>query len=156
MIGSMGFTNPYVVCDRYIKEKWNAAIFREHEKYNISKFTGSKEVKQHYNFILEQNSTVTSENLVINDDYEIDQEIVQGIINEYPTDDGLGLVFIIESFNKFNDSANIWITFFDTNSKKILKTKKYSGRAGGFSVLNFWLGGVYDVCKQLRKDYKRW
>ena len=156
MIGSIGFTHPDIICDRYIKNKWNGIVFSEPEKYDISKITGGKDIKIHLDYILERNSIVTTENLIINENYEITNEQVQKIINEYPQDNGLGLVFIVESFNKLQDKANIWVTFFDTDSKEILKTKRYASDAGGFGVLNFWLGGVYKACKELKKDYKKW
>lgn len=156
MIGSIGFTNPDVICNRYIHNKWNGIVFSEPEKYDISKFIGGKEINIHLDFILERNSQVTTDNLIINEDYEIEPDKILELLKEYPVKGGVGLVFIVESFNKLNDTANIWVTFFDNNSKKILKTQKYSSEPGGFGVLNYWLGGVYNTCKQLKKDYKKW
>lgn len=156
MIGSIGFTHPDIICDRYIKNKWNGIVFSEPDKYNIGKFTGSKNVNIHLDYILERNSVVTTDNLIINEDYSLNKDQVKEMINTYPDNEGVGLVFIVESFNKLEDKANIWITFFDTETKEILKTKKYSTDAGGFGVLNFWLGGVYKACKELKKDYRKW
>jgi hypothetical protein len=156
MIGSIGFTHPDIICDRYIKNKWNGIMFAESEKYDVNKVTKGKNVKIHLDYILKRNSVITTENLIINENYEITEVDVQELINAYPNDTGLGLVFIVESFNKLQETANIWVTFFDTNSKEILKTKKYSTEGGGFGVLNFWLGGVYDTFKELKKDYKKW
>lgn len=156
MIGSIGFTNPDVICDRYIHNKWNGIVFSEPEKYDIGKFTGGKEINIHLDFILERNSEVTTENLIINENYEINLVKIEELLKEYPVKEGIGLVFIVESFNKLNDTANIWVTFFDNSSKEILKTQKYTSEPGGFGVLNYWLGGVYDTCKQLKRDYRKW
>ena len=156
MIGSIGFTKPDIICNRYVHEKWNGLVFSEPEKYDIGKLTGGKEINIHLDYILKRNSLVIQDNLIINENYEITKSDVQEILNEYPDEDGLGLVFVIESFNKLNDTANIWVTFFDTKTKEIFKIQKYTSEPGGFGVLNYWLGGVYDTCKQLKKDYKQW
>ena len=73
MIGSTGFTHPDIICDRYIKKKWNTYVFNEKDKYDIGKFLKGKEVVNHLDFILERNSVITTDNLIINHDHQIEQ-----------------------------------------------------------------------------------
>ncbi|MDY6801069.1 MAG: hypothetical protein SVU94_07570 [Bacteroidota bacterium] len=157
MIGSTGFTHPDIICNRYIKEKWNTYVFNERDKYDIGKFLEGKEVIPHLDFILERNSVVTTDNLIIDKDYQIEYSDIKKTIQEYNTQEqGIGLVFIVESFNKLEEKANIWVTFFDTRTNELLYTQEYKVKPGGFGVLNYWLRGVYNTCKELRKDYRKW
>jgi len=157
MIGSTGFTHPDIICDRYIKEKWNTYVFNERDKYDIGKFLKGKEVIPHLDFILERNSVVSTDNLIINKDYQIEHSDIRKTIREYNTQvRGIGLVFIVESFNKLEEKANIWVTFFDTATNEIIYTQEYEVKPGGFGVLNYWLGGIYNACKELKKDYRKW
>ncbi|MEE4196778.1 MAG: hypothetical protein V2I54_03975 [Bacteroidales bacterium] len=157
MIGSTGFTHPDIICDRYIKEKWNTYVFNEKDKYDIGKFLKGKEVVNHLDFILERNSVITTDNLIINHDHQIEQSAIKNTITSYNTNErGIGLVFIVESFNKLEESASIWVTFFDIHTNELIYTREYEVEPGGFGVLNYWLGSIYETCKQLRKDYRKW
>lgn len=157
MIGTPGFTNPDVICERYIQKKWNTYVFFENEKYDMSKFLKGKPVEPHLKFILDRNSVVTTDGLIINDDHQISKTDIQNTINQYNINkNGVGLVFVVESFNKLNESANIWVTFFDMSTKNILYTNEYIVEPGGFGVLNYWLGSIYQTCKELKKDYRKW
>lgn len=157
MIGSTGFTHPDIICNRYIKEKWNTYVFNEKDKYDIGKFLKGKEVIPHLDFILERNSVVSTDYLIINKDYQIEHSDIKNTIREYNTQErGIGLVFIVESFNKLEEKSNIWVTFFDTATNEIIYTQEYEVKPGGFGVLNYWLRGVYNTCKELKKDYRKW
>ncbi len=157
MIGSTGFTHPDIICNRYIKKKWNTYVFNERDKYDIGKFLKGKEVIPHLDFILERNSKVTTDNLIINKDYQIEHSDIKKTIKEYNTQErGIGLVFIVESFNKLEETASIWVTFFDIPTNKLIYTQEYEVKPGGFGVLNYWLRGTYNTCKELRKDYRKW
>ncbi|MFO7827454.1 MAG: hypothetical protein R6V23_02425 [Bacteroidales bacterium] len=157
MIGSIGFTHPDIICDRYIKKKWNTYVFLEDHKYDISKFLKGKEVVPHMDFMLEGNSVITTDNLIINNDHQIAFADVKNTIEDYDTqDNGIGLVFIVESFNKLEETASIWVTFFNTRTNEVLYTEEYVVEPGGFGVLNYWLGSIYETCKQLRRDYRKW
>lgn len=158
MIGSLGFTDPDDIADRFLKN-WNQLIISENEKYDIAKFYSKKEV--HYNIEMtnSRNEKIDADKLVIDEDYEISKDDITSVISEYEDGDhtaGLGLVYIIESFNKIKGKGNIWVTFFDIASGEVIHTEKMEGKPGGFGLKNYWARTVYDVMKKCKKEFKKW
>ncbi len=97
--------------------------------------------------------------LVINTDYSLGEDEVKKIISEYDITgkEGIGLVFIMESFNKNKELGYIWVTFFDLETKEVLLSNKMSGKPGGFGIRNYWAKSYYNVMKSIeKKKWKAW
>ena len=71
-------------------------------------------------------------------------------------DKGIGLVFFVESFNKFQQQVYVSVVFFDISTKTVLFVKKMNGKAVGVAFRNYWAGGLYNVMKQCGKSYNDW
>jgi len=158
MIGSLGFTDPYKIKNTYFNG-WNRLMFAEKEKYNVERFYRKDEVDYNFDVVDVRNDKVDEDALVIDKSYKIDEEKLKGIIGAYnisePTE-GLGLVYIVESFNKTDASAYIWVTFFDIQTGKILMSRRMRGKARGFGFRNYWAGAIYDIMKQSEKLMSKW
>jgi len=157
MIGSVGFTNPDAIVNKYIHKGWNAVLEAEAAKFDPGKPLGKKAI-HYFDVCNNRNAKVTEDGLIIDEDYNLLPKDIQSIINEYPkiSDGGMGLVYIIESFNKNDEKGYIWMTFFDEKTGEILLSERVSGAAKGFGFRNYWLGPVYEVMKLSKKQYKNW
>jgi hypothetical protein len=70
---------------------------------------------------------------------------------------GLGLMFNVESFNKQEQKAAIWVTFIDLASKDILLTERFIERAGGSGLRNYWSRAVFDAIDRIKaKSFDAW
>jgi len=89
------------------------------------------------------------------DKNHLKKEDIEKIIKEYKSDKkGLGLVYIVDNFDKPGEDGTIWVTFFDIASKNVLLTEKFSGKPKGFGIKNYWAGAILDIIKQSGKEYK--
>lgn len=70
---------------------------------------------------------------------------------------GIGVMFIMVGMYNTGKSANMYVTFFDMATKKILLTELLTGSAGGFTFRNYWLSAVGSVMKQIEKTkFNEW
>lgn len=157
MIGSQGFIDPDAVVNKYIHGVWNNVIKGEFKKYDPGKQL-DKTANIYMDVCNKRNKLVKEEGLIIDEDYNLLPKDIQSIVNEYPkkSDGDMGLVFIVESFNKTDEKGYIWLTFFDEKTGEIFVTERVEGKAGGFGFRNYWLGAVYNVLKNTKKLYKGW
>jgi len=70
--------------------------------------------------------------------------------------EGVGLVFIVENFNKAEQMATVYVTFFDIATKKVLFSEKVEGKPFGNGLRNYWAGSIKNVLKAAESDYKSW
>jgi len=137
---------------------WNNIVITESEKYNIKKFYGFDEVKTDLELVKKNNAAADIDAIfdqaAKND---LSEEKVQKIISSYQISGkkGLGLVFIVDNFNKTEEQGSIYVTFFDLATKKVLLTKLYVGKPGGFGLKNYWARVVYNVMEASGKDLKK-
>jgi hypothetical protein len=157
MIGSEGFESPLEIKNKYFAG-WNYLIVSEPEKFDLKKAFGKQEIQNDLTVVEKRNANVSVTDLVINKDYSFEKTEIQKIIKSYKTEQkkGLGLVFIVESFNKFQEKGTVYVTFFDIATKKVLLTEKVSGKAFGFGIRNHWGGAINNIIKQSEKDFLTW
>lgn len=158
MIGSAGFNDPYAIKNTYF-HKWNRLLYAEKEKYNLEKYYRKSNVEYDFSVVDVRNDKVDEDEMVIDKSYKIEKETLTNIISEYDSEDtkkGLGVVYIIESFNKTEGAGFIWVTFFDIQTKKILMARRMKGNARGFGFRNFWAAPFYDILKQTDRLWKTW
>ena len=153
LIGAIGFNEPEKIKSYYFGT-WNSLILDEYDKYNLKKFFYVGSVKNDLSVVMDRNKLPDAGKLVIENDYSFDVEKVMQIISEYDSGDkkGIGLVFIVESLNKYKEKASVWVTFFDIQTKKVLLAKRIEGKAGGFGFRNYWAGAYYNVMKTAYKS----
>ncbi len=67
--------------------------------------------------------------------------------------EGIGVTFVVESFNKSTDEASIYVAVFDIKTKNVLILERIIGKPMGIGLRNFWAGAVKHVIKQITTDY---
>jgi len=156
LIGTIGFKNPESIQSYYFNT-WNSLILTESDKYNLARFFHKDLVRHDLSVVTERNTIPEPDKLVIETDYSFDVEKVKQIIAEYDSGekDGIGLVFIIESLNKYKEKASIWVTFFDIKTKEVLLAEYMDGKSGGFGFRNYWAKSYYNVMKSAYKSVRK-
>lgn len=156
-IGSEGFTEPDQVKDRYF-EAWNDLILGESDKYNVKEFYQKDKLVNDLSVVSERNKIPNADELVINEPYAFEEGQLESIIGAYNLEeaqDGLGVVYVVESLNKTEKKAVINVVFFDIASKDILWTKQYEESPGGFGFRNYWARAVLNTMESSEKDFKK-
>jgi hypothetical protein len=143
LIGAIGFKNPEKIKSYYF-DAWNSLIIYETNKYKLDKFFHKESVENYLNIVTDRNTLPNLDELVIETEYSFGAEEVMRMISEYDSGEkeGIGLVFILESLNKYKERAIIWVTFFDIQTKQVLLTERLEGKAGGYGFRNFWAGAT--------------
>ena len=153
LIGAIGFKNPEKIKSYYF-DAWNSLIIYETNKYKLDKFFHKESVENYLNIVTDRNTLPNLDELIIETEYSFGAEEVMQMISEYDSgeEEGIGLVFILESLNKYKERAIIWVTFFDIQTKQVLLTERLEGKAGGYGFRNFWAGAYYKVMKSAYKS----
>ena len=158
-IGTEGFSDVAKIKDVYFSS-WNNLIINEPAKYNLQLMFFKDTVFYNLNVVEKRNKLPEVDELVIsNDSYSLDKNTIAEIIKEYNSKEkeGLGIVFIMESFNKPKRAGTMWVTFFDIASKTVLLTEKMSGKPGGAGLRNYWARTYYNVMAKIQKtEYLKW
>lgn len=144
------------IADRFFVS-WNAVVVNEQSKYDFGKTFKKASVKRDMAFVTELNAKRDRSDLIAYSGKEItEDELVKHIGNYNVSGDGVGLVFVVENFNKLEEVGTMWVTFFDINTQQVLMAKHMSAKPGGFGMRNYWARTVYEVLKDSGKQYKKW
>jgi hypothetical protein len=141
---------------------WNDVILTEPDKYDLKRIFRKTSVYKDLAVTEKVNSKIDPDAILTYNDYRFknaDDTIVSAL-GHYPEGDkkeGIGVVFIVEYFDKQAQKASYYVTFFDIASKKVLFREHMFGRAGGVGLRNYWVKTVHDVLTQIDRDfYKMW
>jgi hypothetical protein len=139
---------------------WNDLIAKEQPKYDLKKAFRKDNVIYDLKSMGEINKNLDAEAAMSYNEGKIDEKQIPDMIKKYVPDvkkEGVGLSFIVENFNKNTQMADVYVTFFDIASKKLLFTEKVSGKAMGVGMRNYWAGAIKDILKQIDEtQYKNW
>ena len=157
MIGEEGFNDPVAIKEQYFR-KWNHLMISEGDKYDWGKSLLVSDLKYDYGVVDAANDEVKVKSLVINRSYSLADDDIEIAVRNYTIqhfNEGIGVVVVIESFNKIKEQAFGYITFFDVASKKVLYKHKLIGSAGGFGFRNYWANAIHDWTKYTRSRVMR-
>jgi len=84
------------------------------------------------------------QDFVVAGPYCIPFEDLKKIVRSYVLAEksGVGMVIVLENFNKEREYSLIWVTFFDINTREILFAAEVSGKSGGGGMAKHWATGV--------------
>ena len=152
MIGSHGFNNPAVIRDRLFST-WNLLLLKEKRKFDVQKFMGLKNYQILIDWNTNRNLSVPVDGLVINQAYSLSEGDVADYIASLPEipGKGLGITFVVESFNKIDEFAYIWVVVFEIETKKVISISRKNGHPSGLGIRNYWANAVCRVIKSLDK-----
>jgi len=154
-------TSPKKLRDKYILG-WNNILVTERPKYNAQRFYNKDTVYTDINVTKERNSKIdtadiyklSNQNFVTphlkSDDLK---QIVKELNIEAKT--SVGLVYIVDFFNKDVKQGCIWAVFFDTKTKEILYEASFTESAAGIGLRNFWASVVLRTMEKSSAAYKK-
>ena len=147
---------------RRLAEAWNDIFTKEPEKFNVARAVDRTEVKNAIEITKDHN-----QQLDIMSEYTDDKNQfthmklsdVDEIVADYDFSglEGIGLMFVVESFSKLNGKAAVWVTFINLQTKDVLLTEQLMGDPGGAGLRNYWANACYSILEKMKKkDFERW
>ncbi|MBI3519784.1 MAG: hypothetical protein HY062_10560 [Bacteroidetes bacterium] len=141
---------------------WNTLIVSEPQNFKLGEAFRKNDVYYDLAPTEKDNQSINLDKFMSFNPYTFTdaQKTVQGIISKLGTGDkkeGIGVTFIVESFNKSSDEASVYVTIFDIKTKSILVLDKITGKPKGIGLRNFWAGAIKHIIKQINDyNYKSW
>jgi len=114
------------------------------ERFNDEKIADwFRKKKAHVDFgpTIEQNKKVNGKEIAVYTKNTILLDSIQQMVNKYQLKekDGIGLVVIVESFDKNTVKTSVYFTFFDIATKKVLVADYFVGKeADGYGLTAYW------------------
>lgn len=156
MIGSSYFLDPQMIKTEMF-DKWNDLMVKEAGKFNLQEFYAKR---TRYNDLLpvkKRNEYVNAETLVTDEDYSLSKRDVASICSTYTNlqrDKGLGILYVVESFDKRKNIANIYVVFLDLENASPVYMKKYASAPGGAGLRNYWAGSIHRTMIVSGENYR--
>ena len=147
---------------RHLMEAWNDILVKERDKFNAGRAVDKKHVNEAIEVTKEHNANLELLDLFSDNksDYlHLNPDHINTIVSEYDFkgNNGLGLMFIVESFSKLNGEASAWVTFVDMGSHKVVLTERVHGDPGGAGMRNYWANAIHDMMEKMRsKEFRAW
>lgn len=141
---------------------WNMLVLKEQPKYDLKRAFRKNNVFYDLTAVEKSNSTVDPDNLFTYNTYMFDKpdSVVNGIVASYSKGEkkeGIGCVFIVESFSKVSAVAFYYVTLFDIRTNKVLLTKRILAKPRGIGVRNYWAGSILYALEEIGgNEYLQW
>ncbi|MCX6295914.1 MAG: hypothetical protein NTX97_07585 [Bacteroidetes bacterium] len=152
------YKTPDYVVKNYFKE-WNMIPLKESEKYDIKKSFEKEYIYYDVDTLIARNQRFDSDSLIsFSNIYTLNTTIFPSTIKSYGGNakEGIGVVYIVESFNSIEEVATFYCVVFDIATKKILLQEKITGRPKGGSVKTYWAGAFHEALEKNHKVYSKW
>lgn len=132
---------------------WNNLVTGEFEKYSLKNMLHNGNVTTSLEGVMKMNYATKVDDLSGYKQPNYTKEILQQHLNTYtlPTDKGLGVVLLIESFDKNIPKAFIDFVVIDMATKEIVLLEKLQTDPRGGGLRNYWAGSIYEVFKEVEK-----
>lgn len=137
---------------------WNGLMIAEPQNFKIKEAFEKESVFYDIGPVEKANQTIKTDNLMMVNPYVFAdaQKSIKNAVAKLSGGEkksGIGVTFVVESFNKTSDEATVYVVVFDIKTKAILITEKIIGKPTGIGLRNFWAGAMKQVIKQIQKEY---
>lgn len=137
---------------------WNNLVLDEPKLFKVGDAFKKENVYYDIDANKKLNADIKTESLMSFNPYSFTNasETIKQIVSQLDAkekQDGIGVVFIVESFNKTKEEAVVYVTLFDIKTKSILVSEKISSKPAGIGLRNFWAGAIKNLLKQIDKEY---
>jgi hypothetical protein len=160
MIGALDFRQPEKIFPAMPAE-WNALFMKE----VLPKLESmAKSVRTDIKAVADRNDTAGAKQIEHEDGTadekvkpsHITEENIAEAVRSYKLkmDQGLGLVFVMDRMVKAQETACMYVVFFDVASRKVLHSERLCERAGGIGFRNYWFRPIKSVVDKLPRIYK--
>lgn len=141
---------------------WNGLIVSEPQNFKMGEAFQKTNIFNDLGPAETQNMAIDAEKLMSYNAYKFADaaKTVNDVIASLPAGEkkeGVGVTFVVESFDKTAMMAYMYVVVFDIATKKVLISEKMNAVPKGIGLRNFWAGAVKDVLKQINSSrYKTW
>ncbi len=141
---------------------WNALILSEPNRYDLRKTFRKVNVYNDLKDVEVSNRQINEDKLMSFNPYRFEDaaEVVSSIIGNYgdgERNEGVGLVFIVEYFNRIDQEAAVYVTFFDIATQEVLFKERMLGSPRGIGLRNYWAGAIRNILLDIeRQTYRSW
>lgn len=139
---------------------WNNVILREPKKYDIAKFFNKASAPSDLSSVTKVNSATKPQGIMQENDYELSEKEIPRMVAKYKSaqyKQGLGVVFITESYNHSKEFGSYYVVIFDIASKKVLISEKISAKPGGIGLKNYWISTAFKTLEEISDNtYAKW
>lgn len=137
---------------------WNTLVITEPQNFKIKEALKKDKIYYDIKPTEKMNQEIKLDDFMGVNAYKFQDatKTVQDVISGLPAGDkseGVGMTFIVESFDKTNDEASVYVTLFDIKTKAVLVAEKIVGKPKGIGLRNFWAGAVKHIIKQIDDTY---
>jgi hypothetical protein len=147
-----------------IKQKyipgWNDLVANERQKFDLKKAYNKENVIYNLDVVTKRNAAIDASKMTSMNAEEdrIKKDDIAKIVSQYKTGKkGIGLLYIVDTFDKPDEKGVIWVTFFDMATHKVLIAEKFTAKPGGFGLRNYWAKTVFEVMTKSSADaYENW
>jgi len=155
MIGSEDFPDGFELVNSQLEE-WNQLILDEPKKFDFKKTFKIFSFDHDLDGVRKHNKAINHREFVTDLSYRFNELKVEEVVKDLdlsnsPSVNGVGFIFIVESYNKKEAKGTFWCTFFDLKTKEVLGTQKLDGESGGTGITSHWSNSVYDCMKKIEK-----
>ncbi len=141
---------------------WNGLIINEPKNFKIKEAFKKTNVSYEMESNSKLNAAINTSKLMTLNAYTFTdaQKTIKGVVSKLSSsekNEGYGVTFVVESFNKMTDEAVMYAVVFDIKTKNVLITEKITAKPVGIGLRNFWAGAVKGAIKQIDKGlYEAW
>lgn len=137
--------------DQYFRS-WNELVMIEKDKYNLMTAFSVNKIYYQMENTIKRSQDRSMDGIVQTDSYSLSEEQVKSVVrlNTDPSVNKVGAIFVMETLNKLEGQASMWLAVFNVASGEILYMNKYSGAVGGFGFRNYWARSYYNVISNLQ------
>jgi hypothetical protein len=139
---------------------WNNLMLNEPEKFDVGKALHRLPLKQAVDIAIAHNEKLNLQGTMTSAETpHLTKEDVSRIISSYDfaSQNGIGVLFVVDSFSKLQEEGVVWITFTNMNTKEVIFTNRLTAKPVGFGIRNYWAGAIYGMLKQIRLNhYDKW
>jgi len=140
-------------------EAWNTAFVEGKVSLfptDLKKLLGLDYVFIDLSVVNQRNSNIQIGDLFGNNDKEqlqITEDKIEKIVKKYKPNekDGIGMVIIVERFDKTTELADFWVTYFNPVTKNVIRTRKYTAKASGAGIKH-WCSPIVTILGEIRKN----
>lgn len=144
-------------------ESINRVIVSERTKYNFASALRRDEIPYDLEVVTRLNEAMDPSKAIAytssDERGRLSEETISVLVKQYKLEkqEGIGLVFFVETLDKVKEKGIMWVTFFNLADRNILFTEKMAGTAGGISFRNHWARCAYEIINQIRENrYAEW
>jgi len=137
---------------------WNELFLTEPKKYNVASSVDRSKVNYAIDVTKDANAKVNDASLFSfkATDYQLlDKDKIAQLVASYDFKDqkGLGMMIFMEGIDKMREEGSGWITFVNMDEHKLIFTKQFTGKSGGFGFRNYWAKSIYEMLKKFSMSY---